>query len=270
MHQNTEEKYLFFENTKADKQEEYETLTQYYGKYPYNGNVTLEDGKYTFTPNKVDIDSFISIFEGYINYASGVEAVGSKNSVYTDESLYINTDTKKTNFEKFIYYSGKAQLGDVNPANYFYQGSETDTNASYLTLSAVNDLMFAYSTDTGCLNTYMGYAVQADKTEFVSEFEYAAQKAVQGGVGSYVVVPSDYGWHIIYCSFVYEGGEVYGGYKAEEKDKEGTFSYLFYESMKTSAATGATTNMQNRVLNNYQQSAVRNVKAYQDLLDWDK
>jgi hypothetical protein len=63
---------------------------------------------------------------------------------------------------------------------------------------------------------------------------------------------------------------VYGGYKDEEKAKEGTFSNLFYESMKSSAATNAATNMQNKVKNNYQQSAVRHTAAYQDLLDLDK
>jgi hypothetical protein len=131
----------------------------------------------------------------------------------------------------------------------------------------------------------MGYAVAPDKTEFVSEFEYAAQQAVLGGVGSYVVVPSDFGWHIIYCSFAYnkkvsvgEGetatteydANVYGEYLDGEKDKVGTFSNLFYESMKTKAATNAATNMQNKVLNNYKNSATRHTAAYQDLLDLDK
>lgn len=282
-----EEKYVFFENTKTDKQDEYKSLTQYYGKYAYNGTVEEKDGEYTFTPNKIDVDEFIDIFEGYIEFASGKTASGAKNAVYSDDSLYINVDTKKTNYEKFIYYSGKVNLANTNPKDYFYKGSvETeDFNDSYAALSAVNELMFAYSTDTGCLNSYMGYAVAPDKTDFVSEFEYAAQQAVLGGVGSYVVVPSDFGWHIIYCSFAYnkkvtvgEGetateeydAKVYGDYLDEEKDKVGTFSNLFYESMKTKAATNAATNMQNKVLNNYKNSATRHTAAYQDLLDLDK
>lgn len=282
--ESAEEKYLFFENTKADRVDEYQALTQYYGKYAYNGTVEESDGEYKFTPNKVDIDEFMEIFEGYIEYASGASATGAKNAVYSDDSLYINTDTKKTNYEKFVYYRGKVDLSNTNAKDYFYKGSaETeDVNDAYAAIAAVNELMFAYSTDTGCLNTYMGYAVEPDKTNFVTEFEYAAQQAVLGGVGSYVVVPSDYGWHIIYCSFAYNkkmtvgedanvyDAKVYGDYLDAEKEKKGTFSNLFYESMKTNAATNAATNMQNKVLNDYKQSATRHTKAYQDLLDLDK
>ena len=295
--ENAEEKYLFFENTKADNVDEYQALSHYYGKYAYNGTVILdeENNEYTFTPNKVNIDEFMEIFEGYIEYASGASATGAKNAVYSDNSLYIDTDTKKTNYEKFVYYRGKVDLSNTNAKDYFYKGSvekdeqgnviSDDVNDAYAALAAVNELMFAYSTDTGCLNTYMGYAVAPDKTDFVTEFEYAAQQAVLGGVGSYVVVPSDYGWHIIYCSFAYnkkvtvgEGesateeydAKIYGEYLDEEKEKEGTFSNLFYESMKTNAATNAATNMQNKVLNDYKQSATRHTKAYQDLLDLDK
>jgi hypothetical protein len=282
--ENPEEKYLFFENNMTNP-EKYESLGQYLGKYPYQGSVTLKDGEYEFDKKTFTIDTFMKEMEGYINYAVGAEVAipttdegenkvyeNGYNSVYGDDSLYIDTVTKKTNYEKFVYYQGKVNLTNTNASDYFYKGTaETeDINDSYAAISAVNELMFAFSTDTGCLNTYMGYAVAADKTDFVSEFEYAAQKAVLGGVGTYVVAPSDYGWHIIYCSFVYDNGEVYGGYKDEEKAKEGTFSNLFYESMKSSAATNAATNMQNKVKNNYQQSAVRHTAAYQDLLDLDK
>ncbi|MBO5480444.1 MAG: hypothetical protein J6A63_04560 [Clostridia bacterium] len=282
--ENPAEKYLFFENNMTNS-EKYESLGQYLGKYPYQGSVTLKDGEYEFDKKKFTIDTFMKEMEGYINYAVGDTVaipktdagddkvyVNGYNSVYGDDSLYIDTVTKKTNYEKFVYYQGKVNLTNTKASEYFYKGSaETeDVNDSYAAISAVNELMFAFSTDTGCLNTYMGYAVAADKTDFVSEFEYAAQKAVLGGVGTYVVVPSDYGWHIIYCSFVYDNGEVYGGYNDGEKAKEGTFSNLFYESMKSNAATNAATNMQNKVKNNYQQSAVRHTAAYQDLLDLDK
>lgn len=282
--ENPAEKYLFFKNNMTNS-EKYESLGQYLGKYPYQGNVTLKDGEYEFDKKTFTIDTFMKEMEGYINYAVGDTVaipktdagddkvyVNGYNSVYGDDSLYIDTVTKKTNYEKFVYYQGKVNLTNTKASDYFYKGSaETeDINDSYAAISAVNELMFAFSTDTGCLNTYMGYAVAADKTDFVSEFEYAAQKAVLGGVGTYVVVPSDYGWHIIYCSFVYDNGEVYGGYNDGEKAKEGTFSNLFYESMKSNAATNAATNMQNKVKNNYQQSAVRHTAAYQDLLDLDK
>ena len=102
--------------------------------------------------------------------------------------------------------------------------------------------MFAYSTDTGCLNSYLGYSIAAkeESTSYVAEFEFAAQAAINDGVGTYYVVATDYGWHIIYVSFVYEGGEVYSGFDYDARNTEGTFSYYFYRSKKSSTVSSYT------------------------------
>ena len=260
------DKYLFFENNMT-KPNEYESLKQYLGKYPYNGTATKnDDGEWELKPNKLDVDGFISEMENYINYAvSGNVASGAKAAKY-NETKYTDKDGV-VDYSKFIYYTGKVTLENTDRANYFY----AQDNDAYTALSAVNELMFAYSTDPGCLNSYMGYAVSPYKTDFVPEFEYAAQYAVAQGVGTYVVAPSDYGWHIIYVTFVYEAdGDVYGGFKAEDVEKEGTFSNLFYESLKSTSATNYTQDVQKAVLNKYKTSATRHVDRYQDLLDLDK
>ena len=262
--------YLFFENNMT-KTDEYESIKQYIGKYPYNGKATQDaDGEWKFTPNKLNVDGFILEMENYINYAVGGEvAKGAKDERYEEK----NNATKYTtdgvvDYSKFIYYTGKVQLTNTSRSQYFY----AENNDSYAALSAVNELMFAYSTDPGCLNSYMGYLVSPYKTDFVFEFEYAAQYAVKQGVGTYVVAPSDYGWHIIYVTFVYdaENGDVYGGFQAEDVEKEGTFSNLFYESLKSTSATNYTTDAQKAVLNEYKTSGTRFVSRYQDLLDLDK
>ena len=262
--------YLFFENNMV-KMDEYEKLGQYLGKYPYNGKATQNaDGEWEFTPNKVSVDGFIAEMEGYLNNTLGAgKASGSLYSAYDkDNASTVYTQDGVVDYDKFIYYTGKVTLENTDRSQYFY----AENNDSYQALSAVNELMFAYSTDTGCLNKYMGYAVSPYKTSFVSEFEYAAQYAVKQGVGSYVVAPSDYGWHIIYVAFVYDAddGEVYGGFNAQDVEKEGTFSNLFYESLKSTSATNYTTDVQNAVLNEYKTSATRYVSRYQDLLDLDK
>lgn len=258
-----ENTYLFFENN-LTKSSEYESLGQYFGKYPYNGEAKLdkESGEWEFVPNKLDVDGFISEMEGYINYAVNDNvASGNKVAKYNDTTY---TKNGVVDYSKFIYYTGKVELENTNRAQYFY----AENNDSYAALSAVNELMFAYSTDPGCLNSYMGYVVSPYKTNFVPEFEYAAQYAVKQGVGSYVVAPSDYGWHIIYVAFVYEAdGDVYGGFDAADVEKVGTFSNLFYESLKSTSATNYTTDAQNAVLNEYKTSATRFVSRYQDLLD---
>lgn len=258
--------YLFFENNFTNTAK-YESLTQYAGAYPYNGKAEMVEDEWSFTPNKLKIGTktesgFIQEMESYINHVlDGDKASGAFNDAY-------GKNYKKdgeVDYNAFIYYAGKVDLAQKGASDFFNPAAD-----SYKALSAVNELMFAYSTDTGCLNTYMGYVVSPYKTDFVPEFEYAAQVAVQGGVGAYVVCPSDYGWHIIYTSFVYDGGDVYGGFKTAEKETEGTFSYMFYESLKSSAASNYTKEKENAVLNQYKTSATYYTERYQDLLDLDK
>lgn len=257
--------YLFFEDNMKNN-EQYESLTQYAGMYPYNGTVN-ED--FECTPNKMNIDGFINEMEEYIDFVLGVDANADK-AVGTKLDAYDTTDYADDNdvvdYSKFMYYEGKVALDNTKASDFF-----NPTVDQYKALSAVNELMFAYSTDTGCLNTYMGYSVSPYQTNYVAEFEYAAQYAVahatDAGVGKYVVCATDYGWHIIYVSFVYTAEDVYGGYVEAEKDIEGTFSNMFYESLKATFASNYQSEIQNEVLNTYNNdtNVTRYVDRYKDL-----
>ena len=264
--------YLFFENnmTNADK---YETLDHYLGQYPYQGTVSFneDEEKYEFEEKTFDIDDFIGEMQGYINYAlkstTAAHAVeGGKQTAYgVDDKNTTYTTDGVVDYSKFIYYKGQVDLTQTSANDYF--NPETD---AYKALSAVNELMFAFSTDTGCLNKYMGYVVAPDKTNFVPEFEYAAQYVVDQGVGAYAVAPSDYGWHIIYCAYKYEGEEVYNGFKKDEIEKVGTFSNLFYESLKAKNTTAKATDIQTKVLQDYKDATTLYKKTYKDLMNLDK
>ena len=265
-------KYYFFKDYLTESTK-YEKLTQYAGTYAYQGTVEEKDGELVATPNSVNIDQFINVMEQHINatvgstvatkdtsWISSYEA-DSNNTVYTDEKGVVD-------YSKFVYYKGKADLGTVSAKDYFNANSNV-----YKAVSAVNELMFAYSTDTGCLNTYLGYAVSPYGTNFVKEFEYAAQEAVKGGVGTYMVCATDYGWHIVFASYVYSEGEVYGGYNHAEAVGdamvEGSFSNLFYESLKSTATTSYSNEIQNSVLNRYNndKSVTLYKSRYKDLLE---
>lgn len=265
-------KLYFFEDNFSENSK-YEKLSQYAGDYPFNGIYENKDGvaydnKEDVKSDSVDIEEFIEIFEDYIAKTSGCTVIGSENTAYdlgVGETYYNETE-EDYDYNKFTYYTGKVNFTETPVNSYFFKA---DTQA-YKALSAVNELMFAYSTDTGCLNTYMGYSVAPDTTNFVKEFEYAAQEVVKAGVGNYAVCATDYGWHIVYCSFVYgQDGDVYGGFKASEKETEGTFSYIFYESLKETAITNYTNEKQSTILNKYDVDGcvTRYQDAYQDLLD---
>ena len=194
--------------------------------------------------------------ESYIGYVTdnGVTASGKYFSGTADNLAQWNADTNSKFYSVTADYFPKDANGVINQsANIYYKGSVSNLNFttdgaldknsnSYKVLSAVNELMFAYSTDTGCLNTYLGYSIAAkeESTSYVAEFEYAAQAAINEGVGTYYVVATDYGWHIIYVSYVYNGGEVYNGFDYDARNTEGTFSYYFYQSKKSSTVSSYT------------------------------
>ena len=251
-------KTLFFKDNLSENPK-YELLDHYAGQYAY-------------TEDEVNIDGFMRIFESYITQVSGATTskIGDATTKYNEVTDFKGGDKKLdyADYENFIYYTGKVNLDNTAPADYFNRESQ-----QYKALSAVNELIFAYGTDPGAFNSYMGYKVspQEGSTGFVMEFEWAAQWAVNNGVGSYAVCLTDYGWHIIYCSFVYNGGDVYGGYVAEDKDKEGTFSNLYYETMKEAAFSNYANEEQTRVIREYDNETcvTRFEKAYKDLLEMD-
>lgn len=237
--------YLFFEDsfTKGDG------IDRYAGKFPYQGSVTKEDdGTYTLVPEKITVEDFLDTMEAYMQYLDSKQTLtGSYTSGFfgKDESDFIATsDDFEYDYSQMIYYKG--QLGKVSGND-----SLLDKNgSSYKSISAFNELMFAYSTDTGCLNTYLGYSIAAEgfSTSYVPEFEYAAQEAVKNGAGSIYVVGTDYGWHIIYVTMQLPEGSVYGGFNYDERTTEGTFSYYFYQTLKDEVSSSYTTDMQNRVI----------------------
>ena len=286
-------KYFFFEDNTTNA-EKYEALNLYAGVYPFQGSVEKVDDelKIKAETNK-SVDDVLEDMLRLIEDATGIVSGRNENvkQAYLAETEY-TTDAKKDadgnevkdekdnvimedddvveDYEKFIYYSGKVDFG----AGYKTSDHFNPESASYKALAAVNEIMFAYSTDPGCLNSYMGYVVSPNGNGYVPEFEAAAQWAVSNGVGSWAVVPTDYGWHIIYCSFAYsENGEVYEynhedavGEKAEEK---ATFSYLFYNSLKEKMVSNTMNEEQAIVLNqfNNNKTVKKYQKAYQDLLD---
>ncbi|MGN1103582.1 MAG: hypothetical protein ACI4QI_01780, partial [Candidatus Coproplasma sp.] len=103
--------YLFFENN-LTKTESYETLEKYVGKYSYNGTVKKnENGSYTLTPKKIDIDGMLDEFVAYVNYVLGGEKVsfsyGDTLSASRGDNTayYAVTDFTKADDEDEIDYS---------------------------------------------------------------------------------------------------------------------------------------------------------------------
>lgn len=264
--------YLFFEDNLSGN-EKYEPMTKYYGKYTYNGTVSKDnDGDYVIKPNKIDVDGFIGEMEGYLNAAFGkTVATGQAVENYYNRSISAyykesNVTEGKVDYASFVYYEGKVNFSEAYDADKIFV-SGTEENKAF---SVINELSFAYNTDTAGLNPYYGYSVVTGKTSFVSEFEYAAQLACRKGAGNYVVSPSDYGWHVIYCTFVFDQDTPFV-FKAEEMEEKGTFSYNLYEAVKSSVVEKYSSNQQSEILSAYNNSTCTTVyeDRYSDLFDLD-
>ena len=275
---------FFYDNTKETGEgKRYEKLPLYSGLLPYQGRVEKTDDGYECKPTEKSLKDILGELAANISTATDGKAtmsatIDNTDALDTNDGKYkdsVYTDAKgDVDYSKFIYVQGKVDMGENawSAAQHFNPDS-----VSYKVLSAVNEIMFAYSTDTGCLNTYLGYAVSPYGTDFVPEFEYAAQEVVKAGVGSYAVCATDYGWHIVYCSFVYDAnGDVYGAYShaqaTGDTKVEGSFSNLFYESLKTTAVSNYTSEIQSNILTQYDNevSVKRYESRYKDLLQLDK
>lgn len=246
--------YLFFENNLTDT-ERYADLEKYDGRYSYNGSVSEnEDGSYSLMPAKLTVDDVLSELESYVEYVMGGDTVtinkldsynvADYTDYYTEDTKDLPDRLKQIDYSKFVYATGKVDLG-VTSLSSFLTDMFVKDSAAYKAMSAVNELQYAYTTDTAVLSDYIGYAVSAYDTDYIPEFEYAAQAAVDEGAGTIYVCSGDYGWHIIYVTATFDtaGGAVYGddvNWTAEYVLKEGTFQNLYYNWIKDSTLSDVT------------------------------
>ena len=258
---------LFFEDNLTNS-ERYESLDKYLGLYSYNGTaVKNEDGTYTLIPNRINIDGVLSEFKNYIGFVLGDDSAAdyqiTENYFNRPENGFTvggeGKDKDDIDYSKFIYAAGKVNFGEFVASDLLNEDSDY-----YKVLSAVNELQYAYTTDTAVLSEYVGYSVSAYSTSYIKEFEYAAQEAIKNGAGSFAVCAGDYGWHLIYVSYVFGSGNVYGNLDwAKNIDVEGTFEYEFYNSIKTSDLENASTRLQSDLLQSLYQTD-KSVTKFED------
>lgn len=107
--------------------------------------------------------------------------------------------------ETYIYGAdgqGAFVYDGTNPAVY-YKANVASKPANYD--KKINELIFAFSTDSGSLNTYKGYVVAPTpdldgKETYMKEFATAGRELFTMGEGSYIVAATDYGYHFMFYS----------------------------------------------------------------------
>lgn len=278
--------WLFFENNLVDN-EKYEELDKYAGKYSYNGTVVKKDDGYVLIPKKLDIDQMLAEFSAYIDYVlgntgnvtfkNGYTPSAGNDAYYEVKNFYTtahDTDEKDTKLDygKFIYAEGSVSGVQEATLAATHAKLYDKTSVQYKALSAVNELQYAYTTDTGILSKYVGYSVDADETSYIKEFEYAAQKAIkEGGAGAFSVCAGDYGWHLIYVTYTLgakDETQFVPDWTKIEADED-SFEKLFYEWVKSKNISDISNTRQNEILKqfNIDKTVKKYQQAYQDLLD---
>ncbi len=240
-----------------------------------------------------DYDFATKIFGEDYCKTEGIPFDGDVKYTYTDEDgeevVIENTEAPENTKGKYTFDVAEYSMADfldkfdgwMNATDLSTVGSpylkagQVDLDAMTLTEAKemISDLCFAYGSDAGILNSYKGYVsapAPADNgTEtYVKEFAAAARDVVAAGAGTYVVVGTDYGWHIVYCT---EKLEV-NSQTLNEADLTvpGTFTYNFHKVMFDSLSSKTISETQTEMLNDYNknENVVKKYPArYADLLD---
>lgn len=274
--------WLFFENNVSNP-DKYESIEKYAGLYPYNGTVVEKNDGYILSPAKLDINDMLSEFENYIAFvtdnkctATHTDTSNYGNAIVSDKNnLYKEVNGKKVvDYSNFVYTTGKVNFGDNNGVDNTMANFLNKESNRYKVMSAVNELQYAYTTDTGVLSQYVGYSVQAGDTSYIKEFEHVAHEAVKSGAGSYAVCAGDYGWHLIYVTYTYELGNQFGENPdwANNIDKEGAFENLFYEWFKSKTLSDLSTKRKSQIITDFKLDTTveKHESAYKNLFELDK
>ena len=263
--------------------------------YDFDG--TKFTGDYTFT------DSANSLpFYGTVKHLNAEDA---EDEDYVAEYGVEGVD--EMNVTEFIelmenYVYGGAQTKKNYTDSAVYKAVDSSTaNAQYR--ERINELLFAFSTDSGSLNTYKGYAISpipdgSNSETYKQEFADYGRELLSLGKNSYIMVATDYGYHIMFYSECYAGGDVYNNLtsylngecaqyldagqswtqyfdqmKADWNDFEDTDNYLYVllNELVSNKISQKVTKEQNDILNTYvygeDSKVVKYTDRYADLLN---
>ncbi len=254
-------------------------------------------GDYTFFPKEEDASKRLP-FKGKVNK---FEAKNEKEAdEYGIESIY---EYGLAEFvEMMDTYVYGAPNTETNSSNVIYKKTTTLTTKPDDYDKKINELLFAFSTDPGSLNTYKGYSIapkpdNAGQETYVQEFADAARELVENGGANYVIVATDYGYHVMFFSEVLdinvdyatlseylnvlkglakddsttdwsaEYASILNNYEDADED-----DYLYILSGLCSNVDTALNNKKNDIVKKYKNDTnyvTYNEKAYADLLELD-
>ena len=241
------------------------------------GYGVYENGGVRFTSDYVyDTDGVLAKFDGTIER---IAAHAEENDA-GQEVLHLNYYGVKGNeidYDAFRALASKVITGSDSASP--LELDVVNTVSDYATVkedvkNRFEDLKFAYSTDEGNFNNYLGYLYSpvTSDTQYVKAFAEACSKAITQGAGSYVMFGSyEYGLHIVLCTEIAADYLLYTDKAAfvAALTEEGTVAYNFLEATNDLLETNYISKLANKFVQDgldKEGCVVKNEKALKDLI----
>lgn len=274
--------------------------------------ITVKDLRSTWLLSGYDFDMTTKCFTGDYTFAKDAAnslpfygEVTHLNADKVDEEDYaakyrvdsveeFTLDQFVKMMEQYVYGSTQSDIKSSADGASVYRKVKAQAVASEYD-AKINELLFAFSTDDGSLNTYKGYAIEpipdTGSETYVQEFADAGRELLQMQGNSYIMVGTDYGYHVMFFSQAFGGTE---GFDALEKylnysmnadgdvaywteqlaslveswDEEDldtdNFLYKFFNSVSSEKVSKAITKVQNKLMNDHVYSTKGGVTRYPD------
>ena len=219
--------------------------------------------------------------ENALEFKGVVEKVQEKtedqNAKYKVSSLQPYTlDSFVDMMELYLYGSKQTGVAGITDPSVYKKVNSNVEVKDYT--KKINELLFAFSTDPGSLNTYLGYNIQpkpssGESETYMQEFADAGRELLTMGKSSYIMVATDYGYHVMFYSAVLSDTYGYNNlidylnsqYGEEDwaqkfsdmlenyDDYEDTDNYMYvlFNALSSSTVTKKVTDKQNEIINKY-------------------
>ena len=246
------------------------------------GNYNAESGEFVFSDkyvyNTSDKEWNLAKFNGTVG---GVTAYEEETNDGTVKLRFENVTANELGYKDFVGIVegalGVAPVLDEAVVIPDFAAKKYDERKEIL--NRFEDIKFAFSTDTGNFNKYLGYVYSplTSKNQYVPEFVDACAKALEKGEGGVVMFMSEsYGLHILICTAKEGNYGYYDTLEAFKSDMEikGTVAYNFKEANASLIESNYVSKEADRFIKEYTNKnkdgkydyITYNEKAYKDLV----
>lgn len=254
--------------------------------YDFDGEKFTGDYTFTKPENSLPFLGSVELLKAATEDASAQYSVKSVTEYSLSDFIKI--------METYVY--GAEQIGQNDPTNpSVYRKLNTSVEVTEYN-EKINELLFAFSTDPGSLNTYKGYAIKpipdgANTEEYMQEFADAGRELLKMGKTSYIIVATDYGYHVMFYSQMFDnynydtlakyletfgiadGKQEFNNIISNYEDYENQDGYLYLltSSIVSSQLSNKVASEQREIINKYiyneeTSGVVKYESRYEDLL----